>query len=462
MGNAPLPKSRPALGGAQDLFRADSDPVPLPVMVRSQGVNLWDEYDRRYIDVSSGPVVSNIGHGDARVAQALYEQARVLDYATSRQARHRPNMALTERIARLAGPGLERVCLSSGGSEAVEISIKFLRQYRLATGQPERCKVITCMPSYHGSTIAALTLSGDDGYRSFLEGFATPSPRVPAPLSYRLPEGLDEEGYAAKCAVSLEELVFALGPESVLAFVLEPVGGLATGCVVPPTSYMESIRAICDRYGIFLVFDEVLCGAGRTGRFLAAHHWPTVQPDVVVLAKGLGAGYVPLGATLMPAALVDRLASLTGFGYTHTYSANPIACAAALAILDIYENENLEMKAREMGAYLRSGLERLLSESPMIGDVRGLGLLLAVEVVADKRSKASYPAAAKIIDRIRIAGLDNGLLIYGRRTASGKYGDWFMVSPPLTISDKECDDLLARLKVTLEAVCEEVAEMSTT
>jgi adenosylmethionine-8-amino-7-oxononanoate aminotransferase len=452
-------KQRPPLGGAQDLFRADRETVPLPVMERAQGVYFWDEHGNRYLDVSSGPVVSNIGHGNESVARALFDQAKTLDFASSRQARHRPNVVLAERIARLAGPGFERVCLSSGGSEAVEIGLKFLRQYRLATGEGQRREVISCLPSYHGSSIGTLAISGDDAYQPFLDGFARTSAKVPAPISYRLPPGETAESYGRLCANALEERILDLGVENVLAFIIEPIGGLATGCVVPPLAYLEEVRAICDRHGVFLVFDEVLCGAGRTGRFLAAHHWPSVSPDLVILAKGLGAGYVPLGATLAPARLVDHLATLTGFGFTHTYSANPIMCAGALAVLDFYEAEHLAERAAGVGVYLRTGLERLSANCPIIGDIRGRGLLLAVEVVREKVGKASFPVEFAIIDRIRTAGLDHGLLIYGRRTAGGAYGDWFMVSPPLIITEEQCDDLLARLAATLDRVTKDITQM---
>ncbi|MGI9418290.1 MAG: aspartate aminotransferase family protein [Geminicoccaceae bacterium] len=452
-------KERPPLGGAQDLFRADRETVPLPVMVRAEGIYFWSEHGRRYLDVSSGPVVSNIGHGDERVAKALYDQARTLDFASSRQARHQPNIALAERIARLAGPGFERVCLSSGGSEAVEIALKFLRQYRLATGEAHRSNVISCLPSYHGSSIGTLTISGDEAYLPFLDGFAQPAAKIPAPLTYRLPAGETTDSYGRLCADALEERISELGAENVLAFIIEPIGGLATGCVVPPRAYLEEVRAICDRHGVFLVFDEVLCGAGRTGKFLAAHHWPSVRPDLVTLAKGLGAGYVPLGATLAPAHLVDHLASLTGFGFTHTYSANPIMCAGALAVLDIYESENLVDRAAEIGAYLRRGLERLSIDYPVIGDIRGQGLLLAVEIVRDPRTKTPFTSDVAIIDRIRTTGLEHDLLIYGRRTAGGTYGDWFMVSPPLTITEPQCDELLVRLAATLDQVTKETTDL---
>lgn len=442
---------RPSVGGAQDVFQPLSNKVPLPLIERAQGIFQWDEFGREYIDVSSGPVVSNIGHGNAHVAEAMARQARTMDFAYSRVARHRPNIELTARIAKLAGPGFERVCLSSGGSEAIEIAIKFLRAYAVAFGEPQRTKVITCAPSYHGGTIAGLGLSGDEALKPFLDGFSWTGERVPAPLSYRPPENHTAETWARACAQALDDKISALGPKNVLAFMIEPVGGLATGCNVPPPDYFRSIREICTRHGIKLVFDEVLCGTGRTGRFLAAHNWPEALPDIVVMAKGLASGYAPLGATLLPAAMVDALAARTGFGFSHTYAANPIGCATALAVLDEYERFDLMKNARETGAYLKAGVLKMAEKSRIIGDVRGLGMLYAVEVVADKASRRPLPASENPAEGIRIKGLENGLLIYARRTAGGRNGDWFMLSPPLTICAAECDELLRRLARTIEA-----------
>lgn len=440
--------ARPAVGGSQDVFRV-KELAPLPLFVRASGIRVWDDEGKEYIDVSSGPVVSNIGHGNPKVVAAIASQASTLDYLSSRQGRTEVNFALSEKIARLAGPGYERVCLSSGGSEANEIAIKFLRQYGVATGQATRTKIITCMPSYHGSTIATLGASGDTGSKAFLGGFGVESIKIPAPLSYRLPNGKSAEQYAAECADALEKAVLAAGAKNVLAFMIEPVGGLASGCVIPPKAFFRRIRDICDRHGIFLVFDEVLCGSGRTGRFLASRHLAEVQADVVVLAKGLGAGYVPLGATLASARMVDELAALTGFSYMHTYSANPIACAAGLAVLQEMEDRDLMGAAIEMGGYLRAGLARLADQLEIVGDVRGAGLLLAVEIVADKGSKALFRPEQRALDQLRICAAKHGLLIYARRTSNGKFGEWFMVSPPLTITREECDELLTRLSATL-------------
>jgi adenosylmethionine-8-amino-7-oxononanoate aminotransferase len=423
-----MSNTSPAVGGAQDIFYSNSNIVPLPIIERAEGIYMWDENGNEYIDASSGPVVSNIGHGNHSVANAMAEQAKRMDFAYSRVARHRPNIALTERIAGLAGPGFERVALSSGGSEAMEIAIKFLRQYAIATGAKQRRHIITCLPSYHGGTIATLGMSGDESLHDFFDGFATASQKVPAPITYRLPDGHTLESYTD--------------------FVIEPVGGLATGCVVPPDDYFRRIREICSRYGIFLVFDEILCGTGRGGKFLSAHHYPDALPDIVVMAKGLGSGYAPLGATLFPAAIVDELAELTGFNYSHTYNANPITCATGMAVLDEYERLSLVENAAHMGMYLKKVIQDLAEECPVIGDIRGQGLLLAIEMVADKGSKQKIAAEFLPTEKIRIHGLNNGLILYSRKTAGGKYGDWFLVAPPLTISEAECDELVSRLKAT--------------
>ena len=443
------PDAAPSVGGAQDVFYANSNIVPLPMITRAKGIYMWDEDGNEYIDASSGPVISNIGHGNVHVADAMAEQAKQMDFAYSRLARHGPNIALTDRIARLAGPGFERVALSSGGSEAMEIAIKFVRQYTVATGAPNRRHLITCLPSYHGGTIATLGMSGDDALGAFFDGFGMTSHKVPAPLTYRLPESHTLQSYTQFALEALEEKIRELGPDTVLAFAVEPVGGLATGCVVPPATYFEGIRDICSRHGIVLIFDEILCGTGRGGKFLSAHHYPDALPDIVVMAKGLGSGYAPLGATLFPANLVDGLSALTGFNFSHTYNANPITCATGLAVLDEYERLNLIDNAATMGRYLKERVRALADEFPVIGDVRGQGLLLGIELVADPKSRQSMTPAFLPTEKIRIHGLNNGLMIYSRRTAGGKYGDWFLLSPPLTITQDECDELLRRLQATL-------------
>ncbi len=445
------------LGGGQTAFYANSNIVPLPLIERASGIHMWDSDSNCYIDVSSGPVVSNIGHGSAFVAEAMARQARKMEYAFAQVARNRPNIEYSERLARLAGPGFERVSLTSGGSEAMENAMKLLRQYAVATGKPTKTKIITCEPSYHGGTIATLAISGNLMLEPFLKGFVEPSAKVPAPFSYRTPPGHDLAGYALHCAEALESKIEELGAENVLAFVFEPVGGLSTGCLVPPDVYFQRIREICTRNEIHLVFDEILCGMGRTGKFLAAHHWPDALPDIVTMAKGMASGYSPLGATLAPSSLVDELSDLTGFEFQYSYNANPVSSSAGMAVLDEYERLDLVTKANEAGSLLLNGLEELKSRIPMIGDIRGKGMLLAVELVADSRAKTPFPNEFRVVDKVRVHGQNNGLMIYSRPTSGGAYGQWFLVSPPLTISGDEISDLFERLENTLRDLSAEFA-----
>ncbi|SHE56820.1 Adenosylmethionine-8-amino-7-oxononanoate aminotransferase [Microbulbifer donghaiensis] len=437
------------LGGPQDLFYSKSNFVPLPLIVKTEGIWMEDDQGNRYIDVSSGPVVSNIGHGNEKVARAMYDQAVTMDFAYSRVSRHQPNIDLTRKIAELAGGGYQRVALASGGSEAMEIALKFLRQYVVAKGQLQKRKIITLSPSYHGGTIATLAITGDDALDPFIDGFAMKSERIPAPFQYRVPEGHSRESYRMECADALEAKIQELGADNVLAFVIEPIGGLATGAQMLSEDYANRVREICDRHGIYLVYDEILCGAGRSGKFLASSHWPKAKGDLVVLAKGLAAGYAPLGAVLMPGDMVDELAGLTGFNFSHTYNANPITCATGVAVLEVLEEQGLVAKAGLRGDYLRGKLELLAEKHACIGDIRGKGLLMAVELVADRKTKQGYPASFPPTEHIRIIGLQHGLIIYSRRTANGKHGDWFMVAPPLTITEAECDDLIERLDAVL-------------
>jgi adenosylmethionine-8-amino-7-oxononanoate aminotransferase len=234
------------------------------------------------------------------------------------------------------------------------------------------------------------------------------------------------------------------------------VGGLATGAVVPPPEYFRAIRNTCTRHGVHLVFDEILCGAGRSGKFITAHHWPDALPDLIVMAKGLGAGYSPLGAVLAPASLVDELAALDGFESSYSYNANPISCAVGLAVLDEFDRLGLLDRAVQVGKLLRTGLEAIGDRSPIVGDVRGLGMLLAVELVADKNTKMPFTADVQPAERIRLHGLRNGIMFYSRQTARGRFGHWFMVAPSLTISDDEATELLRRTEVAVSALGDEL------
>jgi adenosylmethionine-8-amino-7-oxononanoate aminotransferase len=435
----------PVAGGTQDVFFDRATASSFPTIVAGERIHLIDDRGRRLLDVCSGPFLAGFGQGNERVLQAMLEQGRRLTYTYSRTTRHLANAALTERLASLAGPGFERVHLTSGGSEAVEMALKFLRAHAVATGEPERHRVISLMPGYHGATFQTLGLNGDLNVPALWGSMTVCSDKIPAPLTFR---ASSPEQAAAESLAALEETVERVGAGQVLALVMEPIGGQASGVNVPHPSFARGARAVCDRHGIRLVFDESVC-ALRTGRFLAAHHLPDALPDVVVLAKGLAAGYAPLGAALMPARMVEEVAATTAFVVAHSYDANPIACAAGAAVLDEIVERHLIALAEEVGARIRAGLVRIAAGSPLVGDVRGRGLLLAIELVADRETMARFPADVDPGSVVLRHGLEHGLLLYSRRQNAGRFGDWLLIAPPLVIDEAGCDDLLERLEATL-------------
>ena len=443
----------PAVGGTQDVFFDRATARSLPTIVAGEGIYLIDDQGRRLLDACSGPFVAALGQGNERVLQAMLDQGRKLTYTYSRTTRHHANAALTERLATLAGAGFERAHLTSGGSEAVEMALKFLRAHAVATGQAQRHHVISLMPGYHGATLQTLGLNGDIQAPALWGPMAVYAEKVPAPLTFR---ASSPETAAASSLAALEETIDRIGPDQVLAFVMEPIGGQASGVNVPHPSFASGARAICDQHGIRLVFDESV-SAFRTGRFLATHHLPDALPDVVVLAKGLAAGYAPLGAALVPAHLVEELSATTGFVVSHSYDASPIACAAGTAVLDEIVEHDLIPHAEQMGLRLRVGLDKIADRSPLIGDVRGRGLLLAIELVADKDTLARFPATVDPGSVVLRHGLDHGLLLYSRRQNSGRFGDWLLIAPPLVIDPEACDDLLSRLESTIAAAAEDLA-----
>jgi len=345
----------PALGGTQDVFFDRATARSLPTIVAGDGPYLIDDRGRRLLDVCSGPFLAALGQGNERVLQAMVQQGRKLTYTYSRTTRHLANAALTERVCALAGAGFERVHLTSGGSEAVEMALKFLRAHAVATGQPERQAVISLMPGYHGATLQTLGLNGDFRTGALWGSMTVYSEKIPAPLTFR---ASSPEVAAATSLAALEETIERIGPERVLAFVVEPIGGQASGVNVPHPSFARGARSICDRYGIRFVFDESV-SAFRTGGFLAAHLVPDALPDVAVLAKGLAAGYAPLGAALMPTRMVEELAATSGFVVSHSYDANPISCAAGAAVLDEIVERDLMGKTERLGARLRARLDTL-------------------------------------------------------------------------------------------------------
>ena len=422
----------------------------MPVVERGEGVYLYDEEGNKYFDASSGPIACNIGHANPKVLEAIKNQSEKVCFASHAFFENKPNRDLAKNLVTLTGEKYDQAFFVSGGSEAIEASFKLARQYAIVCGQTKKHKIIARAPSYHGSTMGAFSASDDIEMKENFQSLTKISIKVPAPLAYRVPDNFDVLSYARFCLDELERTIIEEEPEEVLAFILEPVGGLSTGALVAPDFYYKSVREICDKYGVLLIYDEVMSGAGRTGRFLAADHWEGSDPDLVILAKGLCAGYSPLGALLAPNSIVEPVVSSGGFLHGHTYASNPLSCAIANAVLNEVIENNLVENARVVGDYLKEGLENLASQLSIIGDVRGRGLLLAVEVVQDKTTKSIFNADQRAIYRISELGIKNGILLYTRKTSRGENGEWLMIAPPLISTTDHLDDFLSKLYETLK------------
>ena len=446
----------PKGGSVLGFYAARGTPRP-PRIARGEGIYLWDTGGRRYLDATAGAVVANIGHGNPRVLAAMQAQAAQVTFAYPRFFESERSIELADRVCALAGEGFDRAFFVSGGSEANESAIKLARQYAVVTGQPRRAKVISRNPSYHGSTLGALAVTGDAHTHSLYGPMVREMPKVPAPLSYRVPEGHSVASYAMACADALEDTIAREGPDTVLAFILEPIGGLSTGAVVSHAGYFERIRQICDRHGVLLIYDEIMSGAGRTGAFLAAHHWAGARPDLVTLAKGLAAGYTPLGALLAPNRIVDAVASSGGFVHGHTYFTNPLSCAVANAVVGEVIKQDLVARARDMGELLMARLREMAGRSPIVGDVRGKGLFTAIEIVADKATRRQLPIGFNAPARLTEHGLKHGIALYNRRANLGAFGDFQMITPPLTITAPEIDELVGLLERSLHDLADEIA-----
>ena len=425
-----------------------------PFLDRGEGIYLFDENGKRYIDGSSGAMVSNIGHSNPRVLAKIKAQMDKATFGYRLHFRTHPSEDLAAKTVSLMPEGLDRVFFVSGGSEAVESAVKLARQYVLTKGQSERYKVISRFPSYHGSTFGALELTGYDPLCKPFKPMLRQMPKVTAPATYLDRDNLSEEQRGLKYAEFLRDKIIEEGPETVLAFVMEPVGGASTGALVAPDSYYGRVREICDEFSVLLIYDEVMTGAGRTGKFLAAEHWE-ITPDIVAMSKGFGAGYAPLGAIVAGARLVEPVLEAGGFLHGFTYAGNPMACAAGLAVLEEMDEQNLIENAALMGEVLMTQLLGLMDRYPFIGDVRGKGLLTAFEFVADRDTMEPLPTALNAYDCLVELAYARGLIIYSRRTRGGTSGDHFLLAPPLIITKEQIGEMMEILRDALDAFASE-------
>ncbi|MBW4964016.1 aspartate aminotransferase family protein [Sulfitobacter sp. CW3] len=427
---------------------------PRPFLDYGEGIYLFDEDGKRYIDGSSGAMVSNIGHSNPRVLAKIKAQMDKATFGYRLHFRTHPSEDLAAKTVAMTPDGLDRVFFVSGGSEAVESAVKLARQYALTQGQPNRHRVISRFPSYHGCTLGALDLTGYDPLRAPFAPMMEGMPKIDAPATYLDRDNLTDEQRGLKYAELLRDRILEEGPENVLAFVMEPVGGASTGALVAPDSYYGRIREICDEYGVLLIYDEVMTGAGRTGKFLAAEHWG-ITPDIVAMSKGFGAGYAPLGAIIAGAHIVEPVLDAGGFQHGFTYAGNPLACSAGLAVLEEMEDQGLIENAAKMGEVLMGELRALMDRYPFIGDVRGKGLLTAFEFVSDRTTMEPLDPALNAYDRLVELAYARGLIIYSRRTRGGTAGDHFLLAPPLIITKAQISEMMVILRDALDAFAAE-------
>lgn len=416
-----------------------------------------DEAGRHYIDACGGAAVSCLGHGDPSVIAAMAEQASRLEYAHTGFFTTEPAEELAGLIAEMSPGSLDRVWFTSSGSEATEAAVKLARQYHLERGEPGRSRLIARKLSYHGNTLGALAAGGSVWRRAPYDPLLIDVPLVDACFEYRFAErGEGPEEYAARAADALEQEIERLGSSTVMAFIAETVVGATAGAVPPVRGYFRRIREICDRHGVLLILDEVMCGSGRTGSFLSCQQ-DGVVPDIATLGKGLAAGYQPIGAVVCTSAIYDAVAAGSGaLMHGQTYNAHPIGCAAALAVQKVIRDGDLLKGAREAGSRLSALLVERFGDHPNVGDIRGRGLLQAIELVVDRRTKAPFDPALRLHERAKQDAFARGLLIYpGGGTADGRSGDHILMAPPYNVTEDELDTIVGLLGETVAAVLPE-------
>ncbi|MBL8669855.1 MAG: aspartate aminotransferase family protein [Alphaproteobacteria bacterium] len=408
----------------------------------ADGATIADASGKRYIDASGGAAVACLGHNHPRVIAAIERQLRTLDYVHSTFFTHSPAEELADWLIRLVPKrgtpdDLDRAYFCSGGSEAVEAALKMARQYFVEIGQPQRRTVVSRRQSYHGNTLGALSAGGNMARRALYEPLLFDVAHAPPCYAYR-DKRADEtdEAYGARVADAVEAEILARPPGTVMAFIAEPIVGATLGAVPPVPGYFKRVREICDRHGVLMILDEIMCGMGRTGSTFVFEE-EGVAPDLVVVAKGLGGGFQPVGAVLATRRIYAAIQDGSGaLKHGHTYEAHPVACAGALEVQKVIAEEDLLARVRRLGATLSDALVDRLGNHRHVGDIRGRGLFLGVEIVADRGSKAPFDPGLAVHDRIRRHAMESGLIIYPMGgTIDGKRGDHFIVSPPFTLDE---------------------------
>ena len=423
-----------------------------PVAVRGEGCYLYDSTGKQYLDASGGAAVSCLGHGDQTIIDAVKAQLDSLAYAHTGFLTSEPAETLADLLIEHAPGDLDRVYLVSGGSEAMEAALKLARQYFVEKGEPKRGRLIARKQSYHGNTMGALSAGGNAWRRAQFGPLLIDMSHIDPCYEYRLRRD-DEtpEEYGLRAANLLEEELLRVGPENVMAFAAEPVVGATAGALPPAPGYFKRIREICDQYGILLILDEVMCGMGRTGTLFACEQ-DGVAPDILCIAKGLGAGYQPIGAMLCSRQIYETIENGSGFfQHGHTYLGHPTAAAAGVAVVTAMLDRQLVSRVKTQGDKLMAALHTQFGQHPNVGDIRGRGLFVGVELVADRETKVPFDSSRKIAATIKKAAFEGGMICYPMSgTIDGQTGDHVLLAPPFIISDAQIDELVQKLSGAIE------------
>jgi adenosylmethionine-8-amino-7-oxononanoate aminotransferase len=424
-----------------------------PTAVGGSGIELIDAQGRRYIDASGGAAVSCLGHGHPDVRAALHAQLDKIAYAHTSFFTTEAAEALADRLVADAPAGISHVYLVSGGSEAIEAALKMARQYFVEKGELQRRNIIARRQSYHGNTLGALATGGNEWRRAQFRPLLIETHHIDPCFAYRLQQpGESDAAYAARAAQALEDKILELGRDTVIAFVAETVVGATAGAVPPVADYFKHIRKICDRYGVLLILDEVMCGMGRTGTLHACEQ-DGIAPDIMTIAKGLGGGYQPIGAALLNKKIFDAFANGSGFfQHGHTYLSHPMACAAGLAVQEVVRKERLLDNVKQMGARLAQRLNDRFHNHAHVGDIRGRGLFMALEFVDDRSAKTPFDPQLKLNTRIKREAMARGLMVYpSGGTIDGARGDHVLVAPPFIVDAAAIDTIVERLGDAVDA-----------
>ena len=421
-----------------------------PLATKGDRCHIIDSNGKRYFDAGDA-AVSCLGHSNDAANNAIKDQLNNIAFAHSGFFTNQPMEELADYLTRKAPGNLSKTYFVSGGSEAIEASLKMARQYFLEIGQPQRKHFIARKQSYHGNTLGALAIGGNAWRRQQFEPLLVSFEHISPCYEYRNKHTEESiEDYSLRSANELEQMILELGAENVIGFLAEPVVGATSGALTATKGYFKRIREICDEYGILLILDEVMCGMGRTG-YLYAHEYDNIEADLVTIAKSLGGGYQPIGATLVHDKIYQAIHQGSGFfQHGHTYMGHSIACAASLAVQKYIESNNILDNVKLKGELLKQQLIDQLGEHPHVGDIRGRGLFLALELVADKETKQTFSPGDKIHARIKKQAMDNGLICYPMGgTIDGVNGDHILLAPPFIINDNDIDEITTKLKKSI-------------